>query len=352
MASSASAAAAPASAVSTAAIVTATSSSPSSSSSSPSASSSGAAGTWDETIKTGKFLIAGGVAGAVSRTCVSPLERLKILFQIKLTPTAAQEQAPTVWRSLVHIFKTEGLMGYFKGNGTNVIRMIPYSAVQFAAYEQYKKLLLTYPSPVDDLNTPRRLFAGAMAGITSVCATYPLDLIRTRLSAQGEGPDRKYKGIYDCLRTILREEGGARGLFRGLSPTLMGVAPYVALNFTVYESIKRWLLDQMQVKELSVPVRLLCGALAGATAQSITYPFDVIRRRMQMKGCSGPSFAYTSTLNAFTTIIRVEGVRGLYKGMVPNCLKVAPSMSISFVMYEFCKKLLFGGEVQGGRGAL
>ncbi|KJE90615.1 EF-hand domain-containing protein, variant [Capsaspora owczarzaki ATCC 30864] len=272
--------------------------------------------------------------------------------QIKLTPTAAQEQAPTVWRSLVHIFKTEGLMGYFKGNGTNVIRMIPYSAVQFAAYEQYKKLLLTYPSPVDDLNTPRRLFAGAMAGITSVCATYPLDLIRTRLSAQGEGPDRKYKGIYDCLRTILREEGGARGLFRGLSPTLMGVAPYVALNFTVYESIKRWLLDQMQVKELSVPVRLLCGALAGATAQSITYPFDVIRRRMQMKGCSGPSFAYTSTLNAFTTIIRVEGVRGLYKGMVPNCLKVAPSMSISFVMYEFCKKLLFGGEVQGGRGAL
>lgn len=78
----------------------------------------------------------------------------------------------------------------------------------------------------------------------------------------------------------------------------------------------------------------------------VTYPLDVVRRRMQMKGISGDLFAYTSTKHAFTTIVQVEGIKGLYKGMWPNLLKVAPLVGIQFVAYEITKAFLYGQGLQ------
>eukprot|EP01135_Chromosphaera_perkinsii_P001574 Nk52_evm44s207 gene=Nk52_evmTU44s207 len=290
-----------------------------------------------ESFSTFKYLLAGGISGAVSRTCVSPLERLKILFQVRSTA-----EPPKVVQTLVDIGKKEGIVGYFKGNGTNVIRMVPYSAVQFASYERYKKLV----NLDEGHSTLKRLFCGAMAGVTSVATTYPLDLVRTRLAAQGEGPLRKYTSIPHAIKTIFREEGGIRGLYGGMVPTLLGVAPYVGLNFTTYETLKLYCVKlgigvrDEDSKELTVPVRLICGGIAGATAQTFAYPLDLIRRRMQMKGAVEHSYHYKGTADAFRTIVRTDGVRGLFKGMVPNYLKVVPSISISFVVYEVAKKVL------------
>lgn len=91
--------------------------------------------TSDDLLKVAKSLVAGGIAGAVSRTVVSPLERMKILFQIH------NAERPTVTGTMVRIWKEEGWRGFYKGNGTNIVRIIPYSAVQFATYETIKKVL-------------------------------------------------------------------------------------------------------------------------------------------------------------------------------------------------------------------
>lgn len=303
-----------------------------------------------------KHVVAGGVAGAVSRTCVSPLERVKILLQIQVK----NPQFSGVAATLIKIGKEEGFRGYFKGNGTNVLRIIPYSAVQFAAYEEFKKLL----NITEDLQsqTPlRRLVAGGLAGTTSVIATYPLDLVRTRLAAQAAGIERRYRNILHAFQTILKDEGGMLSgcLYKGLPPTIMGIAPYIGLNFAVYETLKDFVLRHFMVKAreaelkrmdkdkvLPVTVRLLCGGLAGAVSQTVTYPLDVVRRRMQMKGISGDLFAYSSTGNAFTVIVKDEGIHGLYKGMWPNLLKVAPLVGIQFVTYEITKALLYGEGFQ------
>ena len=84
--------------------------------------------------------IAGGVAGAVSRTIVSPLERLKILFQIQ--SVGREEYKMSIWKALVKMGKEEGWRGFLRGNGTNCVRIIPYSAVQFGSYNFYKKVSL------------------------------------------------------------------------------------------------------------------------------------------------------------------------------------------------------------------
>ncbi|KAJ9076936.1 hypothetical protein DSO57_1021519 [Entomophthora muscae] len=315
-----------------------------------------------------KHLIAGGVAGGVSRTVVSPFERMKILFQIQ-GPNKSGYNG--VWGTLSKIWREEGVVGYLRGNGTNVIRIVPYSAVQFAAYEHFKNILLA--PGAKDLDTPRRLTAGALAGITSVICTYPLDIVRTRLSVQSANlgqsssdllskakakvsespllsnarglrtsslPACALPGIWGTLKIMYLKEGGVRALYQGLGPTLMGVAPYVALNFQSYEVLRAHFTPPGESSPSGVH-KLACGAMAGTIAQTFTYPLDVLRRRMQVNGLSDMlGYKYRNTLHAATEIVNREGVRGLYKGMIPNYLKVAPAIGVSFYTYELCKTFL------------
>ncbi|KAH2100599.1 hypothetical protein KXW75_002498 [Aspergillus fumigatus] len=197
--------------------------------------------------------IAGGVAGAVSRTIVSPLERLKILLQIQTV--GREEYKLSIWRALVKIGKEEGWRGFMRGNGTNCIRIIPYSAVQFGSYNFYKKTLtFTFvqfadPFPDAELSPIRRLLCGGAAGITSVTITYPLDIVRTRLSIQSAsfaalghgGTAKKLPGMFTTMVLIYKNEGGFVALYRGIVPTVAGVAPYVGLNFMTYESVRKYL---------------------------------------------------------------------------------------------------------------
>ncbi|KZV82129.1 mitochondrial carrier [Exidia glandulosa HHB12029] len=316
------------------------------------------------------YFVAGGVAGAASRTVVSPLERLKIIQQVQ--PPHADKQYKGVWRSLVRMWREEGFKGFMRGNGINCVRIIPYSAVQFTTYEQLKKFFTYYRG--GELDTPTRLLSGALAGITSVSTTYPLDLVRARLSIASATMDfkkpmtiqptpatapklalyhtsaaasttstsaplgpPKIPGMWEMTVKVMREEGGVRALYRGLVPTAMGVAPYVGINFAAYEALRGWLTPPGKT---SVPRKLLCGALAGSISQTLTYPFDVLRRKMQVRGLNALGYEYNGALDALRVIFRKEGLRGLYRGLWPNLLKVAPSIATSFYVYETTKAWL------------
>lgn len=332
------------------------------------------------------YFFAGGCAGAASRTVVSPLERLKIIQQVQ---PPSDQQYKGVFRSLVRMWKEEGVRGYMRGNGINCLRIVPYSAVQFSTYEQLKKWFSTHGS--HKLDTPTRLTCGALAGIASVSTTYPLDLVRARLSiatasihsgtarvapsaalsapapqaaltasspastpvaaspakaalssAYHTASATQYRpqdlSIWGMTVKIMREEGGVRALYRGIVATAMGVAPYVGINFAAYEALRGIITPPGQT---TIPRKLACGALAGSISQTLTYPFDVLRRKMQVAGMKSdhlnPGVRYNGALHAMTSILRTEGVKGLYKGLWPNLLKVAPSIATSFFTYELVK---------------
>ncbi|KAI0321069.1 mitochondrial carrier [Amylostereum chailletii] len=317
------------------------------------------------------YFIAGGVAGAASRTVVSPLERLKIIQQVQ--PTHAGQAYKGVWKSLMRMWHEEGFRGFMRGNGINCVRIVPYSAVQFTSYEQLKKWFTS--NGTRQLDTPTRLLSGALAGITSVCSTYPLDLVRSRLSiatasihgqqpptataTTSTGPMRtalasRYHTsarvhpdltMWGMTLKVMREEGGVRALYRGLVATAMGVAPYVGINFAAYEALRGYLTPP---GKSSVVRKLACGALAGSISQTLTYPFDVLRRKMQVVGMRSGVVAsghkYTGALDAARVILKTEGVRGMYRGLWPNLLKVAPSIATSFFTYELVKDYLIVGQ--------
>ncbi|KAG0156538.1 hypothetical protein PDIDSM_3719 [Penicillium digitatum] len=274
--------------------------------------------------------MAGGVAGAVSRTIVSPLERLKILLQVQ--SVGRTEYRLSIWKALVKMGREEGWRGFMRGNGTNCIRIIPYSAVQFGSYNFYKQLV---ESPDGEMTPTSRLFCGGVAGITSVTITYPLDIVRTRLSIQSASfadlgardPSQKLPGMFTTMAMIYKNEGGTRALYRGITPTVAGVAPYVGLNFMTYESVRKYLTPEGD-KNPSSYRKLLAGAVSGAVAQTCTYPFDVLRRRFQINTMSGMGYQYTSIWDAVRVIVAEEGLRGLFKGIGPNLLKVAPSIDL------------------------
>ncbi|GAA6035899.1 hypothetical protein JCM8097_005152 [Rhodosporidiobolus ruineniae] len=289
---------------------------------------------------------AGAAAGAASRTVVSPLERLKIILQVQ----GASAQYRGVWHGLTKMWKEEGFKGYMKGNGINVLRIAPYSAVQFSTYELCKNALRM---PDGSMDTPRRLLAGSLAGIASVVSTYPLDLVRSRLSVETaslgmkEGrTDGRSTGMLAMGLRVMREEGGVKALYRGLVPTSAGVAPYVAFNFASYELLKQhcayYFPDPSHPGQPGTIGKLVCGGVAGAVSQTLTYPADLLRRRMQMVGLKSQAlgYEYTGAWDAVFTIIRREGIRGLYKGIWPNLLKCGPAMSVSFATYEKTKELL------------
>jgi len=169
----------------------------------------------------------------------------------------------------------------------------------------------------------------------SLLCTYPLDVVRSRLTIQTT--EEKYKGISGTFRTVIAEEG-FKGLYRGMMTSIMGVAPYVAINFTTYETLKRRFANTSRPP--TVPESLAFGALSGAAAQTFTYPIDLIRRRLQLQGIGGAPNMYTGPFNAISTIVRTEGLPALYRGMVPCYLKVIPAISISFCVYEIMRIIL------------
>lgn len=289
-------------------------------------------------------LIAGGIAGAVSRTIVSPFERAKILLQLQGAEAqkAYQGMFPTIWK----MYKDEGWRGWFRGNTLNCVRIVPYSAVQFAVFEECKLLLLLYKPPDRrTLTEVDRLLAGSVGGICSVAATYPLDLVRARITVQTASLAKLHKaklvqapGVWDTLRDVYHNEGGVLALYKGIVPTTMGVAPYVAINFAMYE----YLRDSMDesTHDFSNPLwKLGAGAFSSFVGGVLIYPLDLLRKRYQVASMAGGElgFQYGSVTQALKTIFQKEGFFGAYKGLTANLYKIVPLMAVSWLCYDTLK---------------
>lgn len=139
-------------------------------------------------ISSSKMLLAGGCAGAVARTATAPLDRIKLLFQVQAMGQAGTTATSYtgIGQAFYKIFTEEGVLAFWKGNGVNIIRIFPYSASQFMANDQFKRILADENGK---LTVAKRLTSGALAGMTGTALTHPLDTVRLRLAL----PNHAYK---------------------------------------------------------------------------------------------------------------------------------------------------------------
>eukprot|EP00980_Cylindrotheca_fusiformis_P028788 scaffold22642_cov134-Cylindrotheca_fusiformis.AAC.43 len=302
-----------------------------------------AAQEWWREAETTKFLLAGAVAGIVSRTVVSPLE-------VVATAQMVRGGNKGLVGELTSLFKAEGVKGFFKGNGANCLKVAPTRGVQFFAFEKFKLSLVAWkrksmglPDDAEISLSPfERLVAGGFAGMVASSMVYPIEVVKTMLTMY----PGKYAGIGAAFRAVITEVG-PRGLYAGLTPTLIAMFPYVGVEFMIYETakiaIEAFLKDQSDdgaFVALPVIISLGLGALAGAAAQTSAHPLDVVRKRLQVQGINGNPVLYKTTFDCFAGVAKKEGFGALYKGLGPACVATIPGTGIAYITYEFMKNVL------------
>ncbi|OJJ51257.1 hypothetical protein ASPZODRAFT_148569 [Penicilliopsis zonata CBS 506.65] len=323
--------------------------------------------------------LAGGLAGCAAKTVVAPLDRVKILFQAS-NPQFAKYSGS--WFGLAAAMKDinrlEGARGLYKGHSATLLRIFPYAAIKFLAYEQIRATII----PSRDKETHfRRLISGSLAGITSVFFTYPLELVRVRLAFETKQSARS--SLLDICRQIYHERVpspavpnpssstsaaaaavvskavpsyGLTNFYRGFAPTLLGMLPYAGMSFLTHDTIGDWLRLPSIAPYTTIPgsdlthkdkqgshrlqltaaAELFSGALAGLVSQTSSYPLEVIRRRMQVGGVVGDG-RRLGIIETARTIMRERGFRGFWVGLTIGYLKIVPMVATGFFVYERLK---------------
>lgn len=281
--------------------------------------------------KTLKYLVAGALAGVVSRTVVSPLE---VVATVNMCGSGATRP---LLEELRVLFAAEGMRGFFKGNAANCLKVAPTKGIQFVMFEAFKRLFgrrrVERGGDVR-IGPGERLFAGGAAGMAAAVACYPLEVAKTLLTAHPE----RYRSVFGTLAEVGRSSG-VRGLYRGLAPTLVAMFPYVGLEFMVYEQLKL-MYERRAGREADVVRMLIIGAVAGSLAQTTCHPLDVVRKRLQLQGIGGRPVQYKGMLEAGLRIWKNEGPKALYRGLQPMYVSAVPSAGVSYAVYESMKTAL------------
>lgn len=289
-----------------------------------------------------KDFVAGGVAAAISKTAVAPIERVKLLLQVQ--HISKQITADQRYKGMVDCFiripKEQGVTAYWRGNMANVIRYFPTQALNFAFKDKYKQVFL---GGVDKNTQFWRYFAGNLAsggaaGATSLCFVYPLDFARTRLAADvGKKDVREFTGLGDCLKKIFKSDGLV-GLYRGFGVSVQGIIIYRASYFGCFDTAKGMLPNP---KEAGFLISWGIAQVVTTAAGIVSYPFDTVRRRMMMQsGRSKADVIYKSTAHCWSVIYKSEGGGAFFKGAFSNVLR-GTGGALVLVLYDEIKTFLF-----------
>jgi len=275
-------------------------------------------------------LVAGGVAGAVSRTATAPMDRLKTMLQANASGAAGV----SIPQGLRAIYRQGGWRAFWVGNGVNVLKIAPETGTKFLCYDLLKRKLCADPT---EPTVGERLTVGAMAGAVAQTMIYPLEVAKTRLAVSPAGT---YSSIGHCLSHTVAQ-GGPGALLRGLNASVLGIMPYAGVDLAVYNTLKdNWLVAHPDSEDgPGVATLLGFGALSSTAGQLVAYPLQLVRTRLQSAGMPGMPH-YDGMWDCVRHVLRHDGVAGFYRGLGPNFIKSLPAIAISYAVFETVKARL------------
>ena len=275
-----------------------------------------------------RHTVAAASSGAIGVSALAPLEmiRLNLVAGQQLNLGAALRQLE---------------QGWFRGNGADALAAAARVGITLPVFAVYKRQLGALAARWDGAGSRRAappawtvFGAGALAGCTAALATFPLDVVRTRL-ALGAGAG----SMLGTLSAIARAEG-VGALYAGMGATLLGVVPFNAIKLATYDLLRRRAGADDRASLPSYQVAAI-GAFSGIVAATSCYPLEVVRRRQMM---GGSTLASLSLAGALVAMVRAEGGAVFWRGCGLNALKVGLGNSLGFVLYELAKDVL---EVDG-----
>jgi len=222
-----------------------------------------------------------------------------------------------------------------------VIRYFPTQAFNFAFKDTFKTLFPKY-----DKNKEFFMFfltnmaSGGLAGAGSLCIVYPLDYARTRLASDVGSGQKTFNGLSDCLIKTAKGPSGIFGLYNGFGVSVAGIIPYRGVYFGMYDSLAAMNPYRKDRTFIGLASKFAIAQATAITAGYASYPFDTIRRRLQMQSEKPKSeWMYSGTVDCFTKILKEEGVNAMFKGAGANALRTVGS-ALVLVLYDEVKLLL------------
>ncbi|KAL0488831.1 mitochondrial ADP/ATP transporter [Acrasis kona] len=291
-----------------------------------------------------KDFVIGGASGAVAKTITAPIERVKIIIQTQdANPRIISGEVPR-YTGIVNCFSRvrseQGFGAFWRGNMTNVIRYFPTQAFNFAFKDSIKKMFPKY-SPKTEFGKffLVQLASGGLAGAGSLCIVYPLDYARTRL-ASDVGAKRDFNGLWDCLSKTARGPSGILGLYNGFGVSVMGIIPYRGVYFGLYDTLRELNPYKSDLSPIGFAARFAVAQTTAIAAGYASYPFDTVRRRLQMQSEKPKEqWVYKGAAHCLNKVIKDEGVNALFKGAGANALRTVGS-ALVLVLYDSLQTFL------------
>jgi len=288
-------------------------------------------------------LLIGGTIGAISKTVMAPVERVKLLMQ-------TQDSNPKVLSGEVirytgigncvkRVRTEQGVLSFWRGNLVNCLRYAPQQGSALAFNDFLNTLFPNYNSNTDFWKSfAVKLTSGGLAGAIANTICYPFDFARTRLAS--DLGVKQFNGIWDCIATTVRQQG-ITGLYTGWSVTVMGAFVYRAGQLGCFKQIQDmnpWAKDKGYYGAIS---SFLAVTIARTVIMPFNYPFDTVRRRMMLESEKPKEMKkYRGSMDCYLQILKKEGTKGMYKGMVPELFRGVGG-SLVIVAYDRIK-IIFG----------
>ncbi|CAH8532706.1 unnamed protein product [Schistosoma turkestanicum] len=333
-----------------------------------------------------KNLIAGSLSGFTVRFLTQPLDVIKIRFQLQVEDIkpSGKSYYTGLLQAFIRIYKEEGVYGLWKGHVPAQFLSVTFCGAQFGSFYAIENLLVNQINLSSSSAWVHDLIAGSVTGVIASTLSEPLDVMRTRLIAQGK--NQIYSGFLFGMCRLLHEEG-LLGFWRGLGPCLISVVPQTTVYFTTYEQLKRSLVvfeskvnvsttdksasldndashqssqtDHRHSHQLNWHFPLWAGGFSGLLAKTIVYPLDLAKKRLEIRGFEKarstfgelpkdytPSTykninlkqlnrsQFFASFSCLKDIVKEHGIRGLYKGWIPSALKATLTTGLMFWFYE------------------
>ncbi|PFH60313.1 hypothetical protein XA68_11159 [Ophiocordyceps unilateralis] len=319
----------------------------------------------EDTLEGLGYFLAGAIAGGLSRTATAPLDRLKVYLLVStksdsLTAAAALKDGRPLFAlrnamrplgdAVKDVYRSGGVSGFFAGNGLNVVKIMPETAIKFGSYEAAKRAFANWEGHGDPMKISAysKFTAGGVAGMIAQFCVYPLDTLKFRLQCETVKDGLTGNALIRQTAIKMYADGGLRSCYRGVTMGLVGMFPYSAIDMTMFELLKTTYRTRYSRfagchEDDANPGNIatgIIGATSGAIGATVVYPLNVVRTRLQTQGTAMHRETYTGIWDVARKTFQREGLRGFYKGLTPNLLKVAPALSITWVVYENSKRLL------------
>jgi len=282
-----------------------------------------------------KSFVSGGCAGIAAKSLIAPFDRIKILFQTTTRSFTYKDG----FKEAKELYNDQGVRSLWKGNLATIIRVFPYAATQFAAFDYFQAY---FSSPNDSTfeRNYHNFISGSLAGICATFVTYPTEFVRTRM---GMEKDKNFnKTLSGTVKRVYKKEG-AMAFYNGMIPSLLGIILYHGIGFFTYHYLKDELKKHRPEWSRSKTSDFVFAAIGGCFAQIIAYPFDVIRKKMQAQNILLERGEIPKTMRMLKWtehVYQTEGLRGLYKGFTINFIKVPIANGTAFTIKNILNRAM------------